>query len=206
MANLGWCAESNVAPVAASRTNFLARFCFALFASLTGFSSVPSSAAIAANTDQEYLIKAAFVLNFASLIEWPSESFGDSESPIIICHAGSSETTSLFETAYSGRLVESRPIEIRQLSPGESVSGCHIVLITAERSEQVSEFIAAVAGKSILTIGETENFAREGGVIGFYKDGSKVRFEVNRSAAASAKLHISSRLLQLARLISSENE
>ncbi len=84
--------------------------------------------------------------------------------------------------------------------------GCHIVMITAERSDQAGGFIAAVAGKSILTIGETDGFALSGGVIGFYNDGSKIRFEINLGAAKSAKLRISSRLLQLARLVSSEDE
>jgi len=63
------------------------------------------------------------------------------------------------------------------------VSGCHIVFITQERGERDLEFITAVAGKSILTIGSTEGFARSGGVIGFYNEGSKIRFEINLSAA-----------------------
>jgi hypothetical protein len=85
------------------------------------------------------------------------------------------------------------------------VSGCHIAFITAERGEEGREIITAVAGKSILTIGETEGFARSGGVIGFYNEGSKIRFEVNLGAAKNAKLRISSRLLKLARLVSSED-
>ena len=79
-------------------------------------------------------------------------------------------------------------------------------MITAERSEQADGFIAAVAGKSVLTVGETEGFALSGGMIGFYNDDSKLRFEINRSLAESAKLRISSRLLRLARLVSSEGE
>ncbi len=86
------------------------------------------------------------------------------------------------------------------------LSGCHIVFITQERGEQGREFITAVAGKSILTIGESEGFARSGGVIGFYNEGSKIRFEINLRAAERARLRISSRLLQLARLVSSEGD
>jgi hypothetical protein len=79
-------------------------------------------------------------------------------------------------------------------------------MITAERSEQAAGFISVVAGKSILTIGETEGFALRGGVIGFYNDGSKIRFEINLKAAKSANLRISSRLLQLAQLVSGDGE
>jgi hypothetical protein len=174
-------AKSNFAPIARGQTGF----CVVLFASLIGIAPVPSSAAIAADSDKEYRLKASFVLKFASLIEWSSESFGDSEDPIVICHVGGSQTKSLRETAFSGRVAGRRSIEFRHLSSSGVVSGCHIDLVTAERGEQAREFITAVSGKSILTIGETDNFARSGGAIGFYKDGLKTRFEINLSAAES---------------------
>ncbi len=201
-----WCAESAFPPIAAGRTDFCAPFCVVLFASMIGFTCVLSAAAIAAGSDKEYRVKAAFVLNFASLTEWPSESFGDSKDPIVICHVGGSQTKSLLDAAYSGRRVGRRSLELRRLSSSEMVPGCHIVFITQGRGEQDREFITAVAGKSILTIGETEGFARSGGVIGFYNEGSKIRFEINLSAAERARLRISSRLLKLARLVSSEGE
>ena len=113
-------AKSNFAPIVHGRTGFCASFCVVLFASLIGITSVPSSAAIAAGSDKEYRLKAAFVLKFTSLIEWPSESFGDSEDPIVICHVGGSQTKSLLDTAFSGRVVEHRSIEFRHLSSSEA--------------------------------------------------------------------------------------
>jgi len=166
----------------------------------------PRNAAGATETEQPYRIKVAFLFNFASLVKWPEESFKNSESPFVICHYGGSQTKEIFDTAYSGRMVERHPVEVWHPSGEGDVLGCHIFMITAERSEQVSGFIAAVAGKSILTIGETAGFALSGGVIGFYNDGSKIRFEINLDAAKRAKLRISSRLLRLARLVSSESE
>ena len=204
----GGCAKANLAPTADSQERFWANIRVALLASLLWFAALASNAAIAADSGKEYWVKAAFILNFASLIEWPAESFDSSEDPIVICHLGGTGTVRalLLETAYSGRMVKRHPIEIRHLSRGGQVSTCHILIFTAEQGTQARKFIAAVAGKSILTIGETKNFARSGGVIGFYKDGSKIRFEVNLGAAENAKLRISSRLLRLARLVSSEDE
>jgi hypothetical protein len=177
-----------------------------VIASLAWSSLTPPEAVGATGIEKAYRVKLAFLLNFASLIEWPEESFGHSESPFVICHHGGSQTRTLFDTAYVDRMVKRRPIEVRHPSRVGDVLGCHIIMITAERSEQTGGLIAATTGKSTLTIGETEGFALSGGVIGFYNDGSKVRFEINRSAAKSAKLRISSRLLQLARLVSSGGE
>jgi len=192
--------------MAAGRTGFGTRFCAVLLASIIGFTLALSGAAIAASSGKAHRVKAAFVLNFAALTEWPSESFADSKDPIVICHVGGSQTNALLDSAYSGRMVERRSVDFRHLTSTERVSGCHIVFITAEQGEQAREFITAVAGRSILTIGETEGFARSGGVIGFYKEGSKIRFEINLSASERARLRISSRLLRLARPVSSEGE
>ena len=50
----------------------------------------------------------------------------------------------------------------------------------------------------MLTVGETDGFARQGGTIGFTMEGDRVRFEINTRAAQRAGLEISSRLLRLA--------
>lgn len=201
-----WCAKSAFPPIASGRTSFCVPFCVFLFASIIGFTCVPSAVAIAAGSDKEYRVKAAFVLNFASLTEWPRGSFSDPKAPIVICHVGGSQTKTLLDAAYSSRRVGRRSLEVRHLSSSGMISGCHVVFITQARGEQDREFITAVAGKSILTIGETEGFARSGGVIEFYNEESKIRFDINLSAAESARLRISSRLLKLARLVSSEGE
>ena len=50
----------------------------------------------------------------------------------------------------------------------------------------------------VLTIGESPDFLREGGIINLLLVGRRVRFEVNPDAAARAGLRLSSQLLQLA--------
>ena len=156
MEHLGGCTKSNLAPTADSQARFWANIRVALLASILWFAALPSNAAIAADSEKEYWVKAAFILNFASLIEWPAESFDSSESPIVICHLGGAGTVRalLLQIADSGRMVERHPFEIRQLSRCEEVSTCHILMFTAEQGEQARKFIAAVAEKSILTIGE----------------------------------------------------
>ncbi len=196
-------AQSRLASEVGRRTNLRASFDSALFASLITLASSTFADAVAADIEKDYRLKAAFILHFASLVEWPAGAFGDSEDPIVICHVGGGRTRALLESAYSGRMVESRSIETRHLASSNGVSGCHILLITAERRGEARGFIDAVVGQSILTIGETEGFARDGGMIGFYDEGSKVRFEINPEAVESANLRISSRLLKLARLVSS---
>jgi hypothetical protein len=51
----------------------------------------------------------------------------------------------------------------------------------------------------VLTVGESPDFLRQGGIINFVLEDGKVRFEINQDAATQADLRISSRLLRLAR-------
>ena len=53
-------------------------------------------------------------------------------------------------------------------------------------------------GKSVLTVGEAENFLQEGGIIKFHLESNKVRFAINNAVAQTAHLVISSKLLRLA--------
>jgi hypothetical protein len=153
-----------------------------------------------------YQVKAAFILNFANLTVWPDHVFQDSTTPFAICLAGTDDTREIFETQYDGLLIANRPVEIRRTSKPDELSGCHVVMITADAIDRLEEFLDAINGSSILTVGETEGFAHKGGIIGFYNEGTRVRFEINQSAAQRAQLRISSRVLRLARLVSGEEK
>ena len=59
---------------------------------------------------------------------------------------------------------------------------------------------------STLTIGGTEGFATLGGIINLAIEGNKLRFEINPLAADRAGLKISSKLLNLARIVKEQDQ
>ena len=59
--------------------------------------------------------------------------------------------------------------------------------------------------REVLTVGEIEGFARRGGMINFYLEGNRVRFEINPAAAQRGRLKISSQLLGLGKIIRTES-
>jgi hypothetical protein len=61
----------------------------------------------------------------------------------------------------------------------------------------------AARAHAALAVGESEGFARNGGVINFFVEDKRLRFEINTDAASRARLKVSSRLLRLAVLIQS---
>jgi hypothetical protein len=53
----------------------------------------------------------------------------------------------------------------------------------------------------VLTIGESDQFLRDGGIVNFVIENGRVRFEVNQRVARDHGLSLSSKLLQLARSV-----
>ena len=61
--------------------------------------------------------------------------------------------------------------------------------------------LAAVKGKQVLTIGETKNFIKSGGVINLFNRNGRLFFEINGATARQQQLKLSSRLLKLAIIV-----
>jgi hypothetical protein len=62
--------------------------------------------------------------------------------------------------------------------------------------------VSRLGGAPVLVVSDEAHFASRGGMIGFFRDADRVRFEVNPAAAEAAGLRISSRLLGLAKVVS----
>jgi YfiR/HmsC-like len=161
----------------------------------------------------EYLIKAGFIYNFANLVQWPSTSFAQSDSPITIVILGEDHFGTTLDHVLEGKKVNSRSFVIkraRSLSELQRALGpqkeCQILYVSSSEMPHLSEAIQILKGAPVLTIGETPGFARSGGIINLILEDNKVRFEVNVQAAKEADLNISSRLLALARIVPSPGE
>jgi hypothetical protein len=149
----------------------------------------------------EYEVKAAFLLNFARLVEWPRGAFEGEHTPLVLGVLGNDPFEGALGAVVEGRTAGTRPIEIRALSSLDEVGRCHIVFVTNPEPAPVPRILVAAEGSSVLLVGDTEEFAREGGAISFYREDGKVRFAINRRAAELAGLKISSRMLKLAKLV-----
>jgi YfiR/HmsC-like len=78
-----------------------------------------------------------------------------------------------------------------------------VLFVSKSEAGRLRQILAALQGTSILTVGETEAFARQGGMINFITVDKKVRYEINVAAAKRANLDISSKLLRLAKIVGS---
>jgi len=146
----------------------------------------------------EYQIKAAFLYNFAKFVEWPPETFKDAGTPIHICVLGSSPVRWMLEDTVRNKNVDGRLLTVREVANVSLAANCQILFVSASEQKHLRAILEATKSSELLTVGETDNFAAEGGVVGFIFDHGRIRFDINLQAAQMQRLQISSKLLSLA--------
>ncbi len=75
-----------------------------------------------------------------------------------------------------------------------------MVVVCPSMEARFAEVAQRIGGRPVLTIGESDRMLAQGGVIRFYIEDNRTRFEVNTDAAQAARLKLSAKLLKLARL------
>ena len=159
----------------------------------------PLLLAAAESTRPEYDVKAAFLLNFTKFVEWPAESFGDSNSPISICILGKDPFGRTLDDIVQGETVNGRKLAVRRLAQMPASNECQVVYV-ANTDREAGRGLSNL-GAGVLTVGEGDGFIREGGMIGFIVENRRVRFDIKQSAADNAGLKLSSKLLSVARSV-----
>lgn len=160
-----------------------------------------SIASTAGKSPGEYEIKAAFIYNFAKFVQWPSEAFAASNSPLVIGVLGDDPFGSMLDRTIEGKYVNSRRLEVQRYREVRDLRACQILYVCSSENKHLAKVLDAVKNWHTLTVGESEMFCQNGGILGFYIENKKVRFEANLEASRKANLSISSKLLKLARIV-----
>ena len=146
-------------------------------------------------------VKAVFLFNFAHFTEWPAQAFPDARAPLVIGLLGDDPFGRALDEAVAGETVRNRPLVVSRFRRVEDIGACHILFISSSEARSHAGIFARLEGRPILTVGETEGFARRGGMIRFVSEQTRIRLRVNVGAIRSAGLVVSSRLLRAAEIV-----
>jgi hypothetical protein len=156
-----------------------------------------SSAASVAQPSREYLLKTAFVFNFARYTTWPPPS---PDGPFNLCILGEDD----FGTAaqyLDGQHLQARNIDVRFHKVDDDLSGCQLVYVTQPLAAQLDSLLPRLHAERMLTVSDIPDFAARGGILGLKIVDNRIRFEANPVAAKRAGLRLSAQLLRLADVI-----
>lgn len=171
---------------------------------VTCFFQTVTSAKAQGNTLSEYQVKALFLYNFAKYIQWPPEVFASAGASITIGIVGNDNFGNDLPNMVNGKTVDGRPFVIKHLSANDDFQGCQILFISNSESGHLEAILGKVGTLPILTVGETDSFLANGGIINFVLKNGNVRLEINLVSSDKARLKISSRLLSVADTVKRE--
>jgi hypothetical protein len=153
------------------------------------------------SASSEHEVKAAFLFHFSQFVDWPEGTFKEANSPIVYCTIGEDPFHGALDASLSGKAVGERALRVQHFKQVEEIRGCQILFIGESEQKRMASLATKLQGNPVLTVGESEHFIQEGGMIGFLLEENKIRFEINLEAAEHAKLKLSSRLLGLAKRV-----
>jgi hypothetical protein len=149
----------------------------------------------------EYEVKAAFLYNFAKFVDWPSQAFPSSSTPLHICVLGRDPFGDTLSRVVQGKSVSGRPIISQPVQSSADARPCDILFVSSSDPAFLKQALAHLSDRPMLTVGESKDFLSFGGMINFVLEQDRVRFEINLTAAERHHLKLSSKLLAVARVV-----
>ncbi len=158
-----------------------------------------SNARVCAQEVSEYQVKAAYLYSFAKFIDWPAKDLQQPTFRMCVLNNKAFETT--LAGIVKNKAVRGHPVNVMAVQNADEARNCHILFIGAVQNKNAGPLLESIKDRSVLTVGETTEFMEEGGMINFFLENDHVHFRVNQRVASQAGLHLSSRLLSVAKVV-----
>jgi hypothetical protein len=149
----------------------------------------------AGHAELEHRVKAAFVYQFLSYVEWPEGTFRDARAPFVIGVLDADDIHDALQEIVRGRSAQGRSIEVRKLAAGGAIDGFHVIVV-GEAGRAALNRLPPTPG--VLVVGEGDRALERGAMVSLVRSRDHVRFQVALGTAERHGLKISSRMLAIA--------
>jgi hypothetical protein len=152
----------------------------------------------------EFKLKAAFLYNFTQYVEWPSTAFASTTAPFVVCVAGSNpfgEHLKALET----RSYKTHPITLAYPKNVAEARNCQILYADELRHSSLGrDAWKQLADAPLLTVSSAADANEVGIGIAFVVQSGKLRWALNLASTRQAQLKVSSKLIEIAALVTTE--
>ncbi len=148
----------------------------------------------------EHKIKAGLIYNLLKYVDWPQKSAAASASTATVCVFGDDPFDGSLEPMI-GRTVNQRRIALRRIDEIHDTQHCDLLFVNASERQRWTQLAAFLAGKSVLTVSDFEEFAGSGGMVEFGRKDQQIDVSIDMEAVTAAGLHVQDRLLKLAHVV-----
>ena len=147
----------------------------------------------------ERAVRAAYVFSLTKYVFWPN-----GHDHLLIGVVGDGDMGPVLKQVLDGKTSDGKNIRIA-IHPSEAeLHDCDILYVTDSPPAEIHAILRRIAGRSVLTVGETDRFVRAGGMVAMVRVGDQMQIEVNLIELRTAQLQMSSRLLRLAVIVAGD--
>lgn len=150
---------------------------------------VCARAAFASEDENEYRVKGALLVNFVKFVQWHRSG------PLNVCLAGDAPG---LDDATRGKTVNGSELVTRHVDPDDDLTRCNVLFVSASVGRHTGDMLKRLGAAPVLTVGEIDPFLNDGGIVRFFIEANRIRFQINAKAAEERGVKISSQLLSLA--------
>ncbi|MCH9696604.1 MAG: YfiR family protein [Gammaproteobacteria bacterium] len=166
------------------------------------FSAQATEAGIDENT-----MKAVYSFSFGKFTHWP-ELPNQRADKLGFCIFGENPFSRTVVDSYEGRIIKGRKLRIQIFDSGlladDALPECQILYVSQSEKMRIRQVIDSLSHQPILTVSDIQGFSNQGGMITLVKSDDRITFEINPGALTRAGISISSKILELAKVVHTE--
>jgi hypothetical protein len=156
----------------------------------------PESRCRAAAPASEAEIKAVLLFHLTQFVTWPTSSVTSATFDIGVL--GPDPFGPVLDAVVSGEKVNGKPIRILRSTRAQDLRNCPLVYVSPQGREPLARLFEELRKPPTLTVGESQEFLDEGGMIRFRKTPErKIRLQIFLDRVRQAGFNLSAQLLRV---------
>jgi hypothetical protein len=150
-------------------------------------------------TQHEYELKAGVLYRIIEYVEWPKEAMSNNPAALQVGLIGQIPFAEALEVL-NGKSIQGRELIVKRIADLQAAANCQVIFIGASEKSRISQIVAEMKDRPVLTVSEVDGFVEQGGMVNLLAGPNRIVMEINREVAGRAKLSVSSQLLKLAKV------
>ena len=175
------------------------RLCRLAFVAGLFLSGIAASSWAQTGTQHEYELKAGVLFHIIEYVEWPKDALSNNPPAIRIGLLGDIPFADALKVL-NGKSVQGRELIVTHLTDAQTGANCQVLFIGASEKPRITEIVAGIKDRPVLTVGEVEGFVEQGGMVNLIAGPNRIVMEINHAVASRARLSMSSQLLKVAKV------
>ncbi len=147
-------------------------------------------------------IKVAYIYNIAKFITWKIEK---ESSKFQICSYPNSSIDQTLKTL-ENKKIKDKVIMINNDIEDNQLKECRILFISKNEHLKLDKILQITQKEKVLTISDYSNYSNQGVIINIYEKSNKLHFKINQEEAKKAEIDISSQLLGMATIVTTDKK